>query len=169
MSLTDFLFPKGVPKISLMVKRMLDNMPSIYFRFCWILLCPLLLLVRFRVSNYSSALAFQLCINLSKMAGIFLCSLYSYPALSTTLLLTTEVTPTQCGLIVLAGLSHWPPLCGSHLVPFMRCTKTRVPFFKWVTCSLFWAENNSWELTRINDVKIVSIWEDSMSKVTNLR
>lgn len=65
-SLTDFLFPKGVRKISLMVKRMLDNVPSIYFRFCWILLCPLLILVRFRVSNYSSALVFQLCVNLSK-------------------------------------------------------------------------------------------------------
>ncbi|TWW60412.1 Sodium- and chloride-dependent GABA transporter ine [Takifugu flavidus] len=34
----------GVRKISLMMKRMLDNMPSIYFRFCWILLCPLLIL-----------------------------------------------------------------------------------------------------------------------------
>uniref|UniRef100_A0A3B5A055 Transporter n=1 Tax=Stegastes partitus TaxID=144197 RepID=A0A3B5A055_9TELE len=34
----------GVPRISLMVKRMLGKTPSIYFRACWLLLCPLLVL-----------------------------------------------------------------------------------------------------------------------------
>ncbi|XP_074526437.1 sodium- and chloride-dependent GABA transporter 1 [Halichoeres trimaculatus] len=34
----------GVPKISLMVKRMLGKNPNIYFRVCWLLVCPLLVL-----------------------------------------------------------------------------------------------------------------------------
>ncbi|CAG5923151.1 unnamed protein product [Menidia menidia] len=35
----------GVPRLSLMTKRMLGQSPSIYFRLCWLLLCPLLVLV----------------------------------------------------------------------------------------------------------------------------
>ncbi|KAG8012023.1 Sodium-and chloride-dependent GABA transporter 1 [Nibea albiflora] len=34
----------GVPRISLMVKRMQGKTPSIYFRLCWLLLCPILVL-----------------------------------------------------------------------------------------------------------------------------
>ncbi|CAJ1068278.1 sodium- and chloride-dependent GABA transporter ine [Xyrichtys novacula] len=34
----------GVPKISLMVKRMLGKTPNIFFRVCWLLLCPLLVM-----------------------------------------------------------------------------------------------------------------------------
>lgn len=34
----------GVPHISLMVKRMLGKTPNIYFRLCWKLLCPVLML-----------------------------------------------------------------------------------------------------------------------------
>ncbi|XP_042343959.1 sodium- and chloride-dependent GABA transporter 1 isoform X2 [Plectropomus leopardus] len=34
----------GVPRICLMVKRMQGKVPNIYFRVCWLLLCPLLVL-----------------------------------------------------------------------------------------------------------------------------
>ncbi|XP_018524993.1 sodium- and chloride-dependent GABA transporter ine isoform X2 [Lates calcarifer] len=34
----------GVSRLSLMVKRMLGKTPNIYFRLCWLLLCPLLVL-----------------------------------------------------------------------------------------------------------------------------
>ncbi|XP_029366289.1 sodium- and chloride-dependent GABA transporter 1 [Echeneis naucrates] len=34
----------GVPRLSVMVKRMLGRTPNIYFRVCWLLLCPLLVL-----------------------------------------------------------------------------------------------------------------------------
>ncbi|XP_044052362.1 sodium- and chloride-dependent GABA transporter ine isoform X2 [Siniperca chuatsi] len=34
----------GVPRISFMVKRMLGKTPNIYFRLCWLLLCPMLVL-----------------------------------------------------------------------------------------------------------------------------
>ncbi|KAG7244077.1 hypothetical protein INR49_006239 [Caranx melampygus] len=34
----------GVPRISLMVKRMLGRIPNFYFRICWLLLCPMLVL-----------------------------------------------------------------------------------------------------------------------------
>lgn len=70
------------------------------------------------------------CVSYNKYLGISFHSLSSRPALPTTPLLVMEATHTQCGLIVLAGLSHWPPLCGSHLVPFTRYTKTKVLLFK---------------------------------------
>ncbi|XP_040898919.1 sodium- and chloride-dependent GABA transporter 1 isoform X2 [Toxotes jaculatrix] len=34
----------GVSRVSLMVKRMQGKTPNIYFRFCWLLLCPILVL-----------------------------------------------------------------------------------------------------------------------------
>uniref|UniRef100_A0A8C6V4E9 Si:ch211-225b11.1 n=1 Tax=Neogobius melanostomus TaxID=47308 RepID=A0A8C6V4E9_9GOBI len=34
----------GTPRISLMVKRMLGRSPNIYFRVCWLILCPMLVL-----------------------------------------------------------------------------------------------------------------------------
>ncbi|KAI3372085.1 hypothetical protein L3Q82_006938 [Scortum barcoo] len=34
----------GVPRISLMVKRMQGKTPNLYFRLCWLLLCPMLVL-----------------------------------------------------------------------------------------------------------------------------
>ncbi|XP_003451768.1 sodium- and chloride-dependent GABA transporter ine isoform X1 [Oreochromis niloticus] len=34
----------GVPRISLMIRRMLGKSPNIYFRVCWLLLCPMLVL-----------------------------------------------------------------------------------------------------------------------------
>ncbi|XP_035760935.1 sodium- and chloride-dependent GABA transporter 1 isoform X2 [Neolamprologus brichardi] len=34
----------GIPRISLMIRRMLGKSPNIYFRVCWLLLCPMLVL-----------------------------------------------------------------------------------------------------------------------------
>lgn len=34
----------GVPRLSLMINRMLGKTPSIFFRLCWLLLCPMLVL-----------------------------------------------------------------------------------------------------------------------------
>lgn len=48
-----------------------------------------------------------------------------------------EITHTQCGLSMWAGLSHWSPLCGSHLEPFMWSTARKAHFFRWVQCFLF--------------------------------
>lgn len=46
-------FPSGVPKISLMIKRMLGETPNIYFRACWLLFCPMLVLVRCQLFEYN--------------------------------------------------------------------------------------------------------------------
>uniref|UniRef100_A0A8C4FBE7 Transporter n=1 Tax=Dicentrarchus labrax TaxID=13489 RepID=A0A8C4FBE7_DICLA len=35
----------GVPRISLMIERMQGKTPNIYFRLCWLLLCPMLVLI----------------------------------------------------------------------------------------------------------------------------
>lgn len=51
-STLSFFLP-GVSRLSLMVKRMRGESPSLFFRLCWLLLCPLLMLVS-PVSGYKS-------------------------------------------------------------------------------------------------------------------
>uniref|UniRef100_A0A3Q4BQB1 Transporter n=1 Tax=Mola mola TaxID=94237 RepID=A0A3Q4BQB1_MOLML len=47
----------GVPRISLMIKKILGKAPNIYFRLCWLLLCPLLMLciLTSSIAQYSPA------------------------------------------------------------------------------------------------------------------
>lgn len=43
----------GVPKLSLMIKKMVGKAPHIYFRLSWLLLCPSLVLVRLHMISHT--------------------------------------------------------------------------------------------------------------------